>query len=118
MTDLPSSFYQAEAAWLTPPDPVDAQVQLQGCLEFSELAALESIDTGDLDGISIVDAGFDPDADILRIWITGWLDCELDGEYDADRTGDLRALEVVDTDGVDFGPDPDEEYDSRDFGDE
>lgn len=115
MSSLPASFYRAEAAYLQPPESPDSRVQIEGCLEFSSLLDMECISTGDLDDISIIDGGFDPETSTLKVWISGWLDCDREGEWDRDKIGDLLSTEVVDTEGVDFGPDPDEEWDNREF---
>jgi len=109
------SFARAHDRFLQPPDYPDSRVQIEGCLEFSGIFDLESINLGDLDEVSIIDGGFDPETDTLKIWVSGWLDCEPDGEWDRDKIGDLLSPEVVDCENVDFGPDPDEAWDTRDL---
>lgn len=109
------SFARAHDRYLQPPDDPDSRVQLEGCLEFSDIFDLESVNLGDLDEVSIIDAGFDPETDTLKIWVSGWLDCDPDGEWDRDKTGDLLSPEVIDCENISYGPDPDEEWDNRDL---
>ena len=110
-----ASFARAEAAYLQPPEYPEARIQIEGCFEIFDFSDLKLINAGYLDDISIIDAGYDPTTDITKVWISGWLDCSPDGEWDKDKIGDLLSPEVVDTEGVDFGPDPDEEWDNREF---
>jgi len=108
------SCARAHEAWLTPPEYPDSKIQVEGCFEFASFAELGGeLNTGNLEDITIIDAGFDPETSIMRVWVSAWMDCEPDGEYDKSGFGDLQSVEVVDTEGVDFGPDPDEEWDNR-----
>jgi hypothetical protein len=113
-----ASFARAHDAYLQPPNYPESRVQIEGCFEVSAFEDLKEINTGELDDINVIDAGFDPETETVKIWISGWLDCEPNGDWNRNEIGGLLSPEVVDTDGVDFGPDPDEEYDNRDFGDD
>jgi len=105
MSDLPASFYRAEAAWLNPPDERDPpRVQIEGSLYFGTLFEMESIDTGDLEDIGITDAGFDPQTGLMRVDVSGWLDCDENGDYDDTKIGEIRDAEVVDTENIVFRP--------------
>lgn len=113
---LPASFYRAEASWLNPPEERDPpRVQIEGSLYFRTIEDLADINTGELEFIGIIDSGFDPETGLLRISITGWLDCDTDGDYNLSDIGDLKNAEVVDSENVDYGPDPDEAWDNREF---
>jgi hypothetical protein len=112
-SDLPASFYRAESAYLQPPEHQSASLQVEGCFEISDWSELSQMDTGEIEEITIIDSGFDPETDILKIWISGWISCSPDGEFEKSDLGDLKDHEIVDTENVDFGPDPDEEYDRR-----
>ena len=103
-------FSRAHHVYLQPPDYPEARVQIEGCFEAEGINDLE-FDTGELEEISIIDAGFDPETNILKIWVSAWMTCEQDGDYKKSGFGDLQSVEVVDTEGVDHGPDPDEDWD-------
>lgn len=111
------SFARAHEQYLTPPEYPNSRIQVEGCFEYSSFEELGDHNSGNIEDISLIDVSYDPDEGILRIWVSGWMDCEQDGEYDKSDLGDLQSVEVVDTENVDFGPDPDEEWDSRDMWD-
>ena len=110
-----AAFARAHVMYLTPPEYPDSKVQIEGRLDIVSLLDLESINTGELEDIKIIDGGFDPETETLKVFVSGWLTCDQEGVWDRNKIGEVLDPEVVDTEGVDFGPDSDEEWDNREF---